>query len=73
MGCITSRRKNNDGKENNSNVKHLDNLNSTNKPIDNGINNNLPEQRPPKKQKKDVLPDVSVLRHIDEHVMRVCC
>ena len=70
MGCVTSRRKNNDGKENNSNVKHLDNLNSTNKPIDNGINNNLPEPRPPKRQKKDVLPDVSVLRHIDEHVMK---
>jgi hypothetical protein len=49
------------GQWNNSNVKHLNNLNSTNKPIDNGINNNLPEPRPPKRQKKDVLPDVSAL------------
>lgn len=73
MGCITSRRTNNGEKENNSNVKHLDNLNTTNKPINNSTNNNLPVPRPPKRQKKDILPDVSVLRHIDEHVMTVCC
>lgn len=69
MGCVGSRTLH-DETESNSKVTKLDNLDQLKG--HNGNNNKLtmPDPRPPKKRKKDILPDVSSLKHIDDHVLK---
>lgn len=68
MGRVASRNENVDT-ETKPKIQTLDDLN---KVKDNNNRKKFPDPKPPKRCKKDILPDVSKLKHIDDHVMKVC-
>ncbi|OPL33295.1 hypothetical protein AM593_03928, partial [Mytilus galloprovincialis] len=66
MGRVASRNENVDTET----KPKVQTLNDLNKVKDNNNRKKFPDPKPPKRCKKDILPDVSKLKHIDDHVMK---
>lgn len=66
MGRVASRNEN----VNTETIPAVKNLDDLDKVKDNNNRKKFPDPRPPKRCKKDILPDVSKLKHIDDHVMK---